>query len=258
VFHDERIRSSTLKSLSRPGTRPHRRWRHHTPAHRAGGWFPALALFIASSIAGSAADPLGNLSPDQALAAFETEPGFIVEQVAAEPLVIDPVALAFDEQGRLFVAEDRDYPIGSPDGRPQGVIALLEDRDHDGRLETRHEFATGIAFPNGLMCWRGGVVVTASPNVYWLADTNDDGRADLKETWLTGFDTNATSQLRANDPTLGPDGWIHFAGGLRGGRVGVPDRPGEFMDTDKGDPRFHPDTRRLALDTGKSQYGLAL
>ena len=119
-----------------------------------------------------AAAPLGNLAPADALKVFETEPGFTVELVAAEPLTIDPVALAFDERGRLFVAEDRDYPTGSPDGRPLGVIARLEDTNGDGRMDKRAEFATGIKFPNGVMCWRGGVIVTASPDVFWLRDTN--------------------------------------------------------------------------------------
>ncbi len=213
-----------------------------------------VSLLAAGAMGG---EPLGNLSPADALKAFETEPGFTVELVAAEPLTIDPVALAFDDRGRLFVAEDRDYPTGSPDGRPLGVIALLEDTDGDGRMDKRTEFATAIKFPNGVMCWRGGVIVTASPNVFWLRDTNGDGRADVKETLLTGFDTNSTSQLRANDPTLGPDGWVYLAGGLRGGKVFSPKRPGVIVDTEKGDVRFRPDTGELELVSGKSQFGLA-
>lgn len=217
-----------------------------------------LVLATACCAGGAgAAEPLGNLSPADALQAFETEPGFVVELAAAEPLVVDPVALAFDERGRLFVAENRDYPTGSPDGRPLGVIALLEDRDGDGVMDRRHEFAGDLHFPNGVMPWRGGVIVTAAPDVWWLADTNGDHQADVRTLLLTGFATNASSQLRANDPTLGPDGWVYVAGGLRGGKVSSPRRPGVVVDTDKGDLRFRPDTGELELVAGKSQFGLA-
>lgn len=219
----------------------------------------ALALLILSApaFAAFAAEPLGNLAPADALAAFETEPGFAVELVAAEPLVVDPVALAFDERGRLFVAENRDYPLGAPDGKPAGIVALLEDADGDGRMDRRTEFATGLSFPNGVMCWRGGVIVTAAPDVFWLKDSDGDGRADVKEVWLTGFALGGSSQLRVNDPTLGPDGWVYFAGGLSGGTVFSPKHPDAKLDLGRGDLRFDPDTGEIELVDGKSQFGLA-
>lgn len=214
------------------------------------------ALLLLARCAWSAGRDTG-LSPGEALEAFEPEPGFAVSLVAAEPLTVDPVAIAFDEHGQLFVAEDRDYPLGAADGRPLGMVALLRDADGDGRMDTRSDFATGIRFPNGVMPWRSGVIVTASPDVLWYADTDGDGRADIREVLLTGFDTNSTSQLRANDPTPGPDGWVYLAGGLRGGRVYSPRNPGVIVVTDKGDLRFKPDTGEMELVPGKSQFGLA-
>lgn len=216
-----------------------------------------VSLCLLSLCAQSAERHMGNLSPTEALKAFETEAGFSVTLVAAEPLTVDPVALAFDERGRLYVAEDRDYPVGAADGKPLGIIALLEDADGDGRMDKRTEFAVGIKFPNGVMPWRGGVIVTASPDVLWFNDTDGDGRADVKEVLLTGLDTNSTSQLRANDPTLGPDGWVYLAGGLRGGLVYSPKQPDVKLSLDKGDVRFKPDTGEMELIDGKSQFGLA-
>ncbi len=233
-----------------------------SPRGRCARLAPVLLAGMAGALIGgvsaaASTNRIGNLSPAEAQAEFETEPGFAVDLVAAEPLTVDPVALAFDERGRLFVAEDRDYPVGSPDGRPLGVIACLEDTDGDGRMDRRTEFARDLRFPNGVMPWRGGVIVTAAPDVWWLADTNGDGRADVRELWLTGFDTNATSQLRVNDPTLGPDGWIYFAGGLRGGKIRSPRSPERIVDTERGDLRYQPATGEMEVVAGKSQYGLA-
>src|SRR5689334_19515010 len=91
-----------------------------------------VALFLPGPWRASAAEADGFLTPEQALASFKLEPGLRIELVAAEPLVVNPVAIAFDERGRLFVAENRGYPTGPGRGQPPaGMIALLEDRDGD-------------------------------------------------------------------------------------------------------------------------------
>jgi putative membrane-bound dehydrogenase-like protein len=121
----------------------------------------------------------GPLAPPDALKSFRVEPGLRVELVAAEPIVVSPVACAFDARGRLYVAENRGYPTGPGEGKPPvGRIALLEDRDGDGRMDRRIEFAEGLTFPNGVMPWKEGVIVTCAPDVLWIRDTDGDGRAD--------------------------------------------------------------------------------
>lgn len=200
--------------------------------------------------------PSSPLMPDAARAAFELEPGLKVELVASEPLVASPCAIAWDEHGRMYVAENRGYPVGGPGGKPVGDIALLEDTNGDGLPDKRSEFAGEFTFPNGVLCWRGGVIVTCAPDVVYLKDTDGDGKADVRDVLLTGFSTDGSTQLRVNKPMLAPDGWIYLAGGLSGGTVYSPKHPDKKLDTKKGDLRFKPDTGEIELLTGKGQFGL--
>jgi putative membrane-bound dehydrogenase-like protein len=197
----------------------------------------------------------GPLTPADALYSFESEPGLRVELAAAEPLIAAPCAMAWDARGRLYVAENRGYPNGGRGGRAVGVIAMLEDADRDGIFDKRFEFATGLTFPNGVMPWRGGLIVTCAPDVFYLKDTDGDGKADLKEVLLTGFATNQSTQLRVNKPMLGSDGWVYLASGLSGGRITSPKRPGDKPLELKGDIRFHPDNAEYEPIDGKSQFG---
>ena len=200
------------------------------------------------------------LSPAEALASFVVEPGYRIDLVAAEPVVQSPVAIAFDDRGRMYVAENRGYPDpleGEPAAAPQGVIALLTDTDGDGRYDARTNFATGLTYPNGVMAWDGGVFVTMAPDLLYLKDTTGDGVADERRVVLTGFNTNRTAQIRFSHPTLGPDGWIYMTAGLNGGRVtspAYPERPAvEFTSSDS---RFNPRTGEFELVGGQGQYGL--
>lgn len=224
--------------------------------------WPILSLAItvgvsAPALAAEADRPGGPLAPAEAAASFELEPGLAVELVAAEPLVVSPCAVAWDERGRMFVAENRGYPTGGPNGEAVGRIALLEDTDADGLPDRRTDFATGLTFPNGVMPWRGGLIVTCAPDVLFLKDTDGDGKADTREVLLTGFAVTGSTQLRVNDPTLGPDGWVYLAGGLSGGNVYSPKNPDKKFDLARNDCKFRPDTGEIELTDGKSQFGLA-
>src|SRR6187455_599557 len=115
-------------------------------------------------------------TPEQALAEFKIRPGLRLELVAAEPEVMSPVAAAFDERGRLFVVEMLDYPNVDKSKPPQGRVKCLEDKDGDGRFETATVFAENLLMAQGVLPWRGGILVTQAPNVLFLKDTDGDGK----------------------------------------------------------------------------------
>jgi len=199
----------------------------------------------------------GPLSPEDSLKYLKTEPGLKVELVAAEPMVVDPVAVAWDEKGRMYVVEDRGYPVGPGKGQPPvGQVVLLEDTDGDGKYDKRTVFADGLTFPNGIMPWDGGVYVTCAPYLYYFKDTDGDGKADVKRIVFKGFQDLSTTQLRVSHPMLNIDNWVYLTSGLTAAKVSSPEhpeRPVVFLD--RVDGRFRPGTDALFETAGTAQFG---
>ena len=207
-------------------------------------------------------------APEDALTTFEVEDGFQIELVAAEPLVMDPVAMDIDEYGRIYVVEMPGYPL---DKGGTGRVKMLRDTDGDGRPDDATLFADSLTLPTGILRWKQGVLVTDAPDVLYLEDTDGDGRADIRRVVLTGF-ALSNPQANVNKPLYGLDNWIYLANngpvwwtrahahifGDRGDEIYFPDHPDAPRLARNGldrNVRFRPDTYELEARSGKSQFG---
>ncbi len=214
-------------------------------------------------------------SPKDALSTFQLPEGYKIELAASEPLISDPVEVAFDEDGKMYVVQMDDYPSEKMDDygegkEPKGKIMLLEDKDGDGFYESGTVFAEGLQYANGVMPWKGGVLVTSAPDILFLKDTDGDGKADEKKTVLTGF-AFTNPQLRMGSLRYGLDNWIYGAysragGGKwrkefegKGNPLQFPEKPAQelskiFPGTNF---RFLPDEFKVEPSGGMSQFGLS-
>jgi putative membrane-bound dehydrogenase-like protein len=226
------------------------------------------------------ADEPQSMSPEESLKAIRVRPGFKVELVAAEPLVMDPIAFEWGEDGRLWVVEMKDYPLGrNNDGKPGGRIKFLEDRDGDGRYEKATVFLDDVGFPTGVMPWRKGILVSAAPEIFYAEDTDGNGTADKRETLFKGFE-EGNPQHRVNGFEFGLDNWIYGANGDSGGRVRLAEGVERLalaritnaivrsnlqsrlallatnaVNISGRDFRFHPDTGAFEAVAGMTQFG---
>lgn len=201
--------------------------------------------------------PQSPISPKESLKQFVHDTGFQLELVASEPQIVDPVSMQIDRHGRIWVVQMGDYP--NHDGNANSQIVVLEDKDLDGFFETSHLFADGLTFATGVQPWENGALVTTQGQLLMLRDRDGDLKVDSKETWLEGFAVE-NPQLRANHPTIGPDGWLYIASGLRGGKIkqSIPfAKPtSEILDLTSGDLRVNLFTGQVEVIGGPSQYGL--
>jgi putative membrane-bound dehydrogenase-like protein len=147
-----------------------------------------------------------------AVKAMTVPPGFTVEVVAAEPEIVNPVAMTFDERGRAWITESLEYPRRQA-GPGRDRIKVLEDTDGDGRADRFTVFADGLNIPSGIAVGHGGVWVANSPDILFLQDRDGDGKADFREVVATGFGRFDTHEL-PNSLTWGPDGWLYGWNGV--------------------------------------------
>lgn len=188
------------------------------------------------------------LSTDASLNSLQVAEGYRVELVAAEPLIRDPVNLAFGSDGRLWVVEMGDYP----EGEGGGSVKTLTDTDGDGTFDRATTFLSGIGFPTGVQPWGDGVLISAAPEILWAADTDGDGVADEKRVVYSGFPL-ANPQHRINGFTYGLDHSLHLASGDNLGDI-TSSATGQTLNARGHDLKIFPDSGRMQTTSGRTQF----
>ena len=154
------------------------------------------------------------LSPEEELASFRTAPGFRVELVAAEPLVVDPVAMDWDDEGRLYVVEMRGFMPnieGEGEDQPVGRVVVLEDTDADGRMDRSGVFLDGLVLPRAVAVLPQGVLVGVPPDLWLCRDTNGDRTCGTRTRVGEYAIEGANPEHQENGLLAGIDGWIYNA-----------------------------------------------
>jgi putative membrane-bound dehydrogenase-like protein len=233
-----------------------------------------LAALLAAALSGSAPfpaparqdDPIPHgqdrppnpaLSPEEALAAMTVPEGFTVELVASEPDLVNPVAMTFDEKGRIWVTESLEYPRREP-GPGRDRVKIFEDTNGDGTADSVRVFAEGLNIPSGIAVGHGGVWVANAPDILFYPDRDRDGVADgPPEVVVTGFGRDDTHEL-PNSLTWGPDGWLYGWNGVFN-RSKV-EQNGETFEFTCAIFRIHPVTRKFELfcEGTSNPWGIAI
>jgi putative membrane-bound dehydrogenase-like protein len=191
------------------------------------------------------------LSPLRSLEQIKVHAGYRVELVASEPLISDPVSIAFGPDQRLWVVEMRDYPSGDT-SEGSGQIRILEDRDQDGRFDKSTVFLDHLEYPNSVIPWRDGAIVCCPPEIFFARDTDGDGLADERQVLFSGI-AEGNPQHRVNGLKYGLDHWLYFANGDNGGVI-FSEKTGEALTLGKYDVRLQPDDGRMDRRSGSAQF----
>jgi len=225
----------------------------------------AIALFVAFALVLSIASlqaakphPVGGhrtptqtpaLPPAEAAKHFIVPDGFQMRLFASEPEVINPVAMTWDDRGRLWVVELFEYPLGAPKGaKPRDTVKILEDTDNDGRADKVTVFADGLNLATGVLCANGGAYIGQAPHLYFMKDTDGDDVADVKEIVKTGFGLEDRHEL-LNGFTWGPDGYLYMTHGVfTHSKVRDPNDPDDDgVVANAAVARFHPGTGKFEV-----------
>ncbi|MDB6036303.1 MAG: rane-bound dehydrogenase domain protein [Verrucomicrobiales bacterium] len=189
------------------------------------------------------------LSPADAQRKFSLPDGFEIRLFAAEPDVINPVAMTWDERGRLWVVELYEYPLGAPKGaKPRDRIKILEDTDGDGKVDKVTVFADGLNLATGIQLGYGGVYVGQAPDLLFLEDTDGDGVADKRTILMTGFGLDDRHEL-LNSFAWGPDGYLYMTHGVfTFSKVKDPTNPNDSgVQMTAAVARLHPRTKKFEV-----------
>lgn len=186
---------------------------------------------------------------------FHVEPGFVCLPIATEPAVADPVAIAFDADGAMFVVEMRGY--SEDEELNLGRIRRLVDADDDGVFETSSIFADGLSWPTAVTCYKGGILVAAAPDLIYFKDTNNDGQADVKTKWFTGFQRSNVQGL-VNSLQWGIDNRIHGATSSSGASIVRSDiNEAQPLELRGRDFAIDPRRRTVFATSGGGQHGMS-
>lgn len=200
----------------------------------------------------------GPLSPAESMKTFHFAENFKAEFFAAEPLVKDPVSMVFGEDGNVYVVEMPD--ANTPNSlKGHCKIVVLKDRNGDGRSDTSIVFASGLKDATTVLPWKGGLIVTAAPDILYLKDTNGDGKADVKEVLFSGFYTG-NEEAQISNLRFGVDNWIYANNYGEEGKIVSHLNPNraDTLELNGTDFRFRLDRNEFERTTGPGQFGQAI